>query len=379
MKHPNPMTPAKKTVVWTMWRKGRPMAEIAKAIVKPPATVFSYLQYHGGFPPRLQKRREIHLSVDEREIISRSVASGLSLRAIAAALDRSPSTISREIRRNGGKEKYRAFEADRAAFKRAKRPKKLLLASNTKLKGLVTQKLSEDWSPEQIAGWLAVNFPNCEGMRVSHETIYRSLFIHTRGLLNKQLRNHLRTKRKFRHSRHHQSGYRSRIFDGITISDRPAEVQDRAIPGHWEGDLITGSQNTHIATVVERSSRFTVLVKVQDKTTEKVVTALSKKMAELPDLLRKSLTWDRGQELASHKTFTVMTDMNVYFCDPSSPWQRGTNENTNGLLRQYFPKGTSLSGYSQHHLDQVADKLNHRPRKTLGYKSPAMVLNEVLR
>ncbi len=379
MKHPDPMNPARKAIIWQRWKAGISMAEIAKEITKPPVTIFSYLWYHGGMKPRGRSRSTIALSLCERESISRGLASGQSIRAMAALLGRSPSTICREVKRNGGAHRYRAVDAEKAAWKRAKRPKPPLLATNIELKKLVTSKLSEDWSPEQISGWLKIQFPDDASLRVSHETIYRSLFIQTRGLFRSEMRSHLRTKRKFRHSKKHKAATRGRIVDGVSIRERPAEVEDRAVPGHWEGDLIAGSLNSYIATVVERSSRFTMLVKVDGKSTNSVVTALSRQMAELPELLKQSLTWDRGTELASHARFTMATDIDVYFCDPSSPWQRGTNENTNGLLRQYFPKGTSLSDKSQKVLDMVAAKLNARPRKTLGFQSPADKLNEVLR
>jgi len=242
----------------------------------------------------------------------------------------------------------------------------------------VTDKLMLDWSPEQISGWLKHHYPDDESMHVSHETIYKSLFIQSRGVLKKELQNHLRTGRVFRKSRSgNKSGMQSRsIKNGISISERPPEIEDRAIPGHWEGDLIAGCSNTYIATLVERQSRFTILVKVAGKDTQTVVDALTHKMMELPETLRQSLTWDRGSELANHKGFTIATDMQVYFCDPQSPWQRGTNENTNRLLRQYFPKKTNLAKHSQKHLDEVALLLNQRPRKTLEFMTPADKLNE---
>jgi IS30 family transposase len=286
--------------------------------------------------------------------------------------------VSREVKKNGGITRYRALGADKTAWRLAKRPKPCILATNIRLKGLVTRKLSENWSPEQISGWLKLTYPDNESLRVSHETIYRSLFIQTRGLFRKEMRNHLRTKRKFRHSRNHKTASRGKIVDGVSISERPALIEDLAVPGHWEGDLICGSKNSYIATVVERQSRFTILVKVDGKNTEAVVSALSRQMGKLPDLLKQSLTWDRGTELAAHRKFTIATKMDVYFCDPSSPWQRGTNENTNGLLRQYFPKGSCLSGYSQSDLNKIAAKLNNRPRKTLGFKTPAYKLDKAL-
>ncbi len=372
------MNDKKKAIIWELWIKGTPMIEISRAIGKPHATVFSYLRYHGGFQPSPRTRSPKTLSLVEREEISRGLAANHGVRKIASLLNRNPSTISREINRNGGVSKYRATEADIAAWKRAKRPKRCLLSENFKLKELVTDKLSQDWSPEQISGWLRFAYPDNESMRVSHETIYKSLFIQTRGLFLKKMRSHLRTKRKFRRSKKHHTAPRGKIVDCVSISERPASIEDRAVPGHWEGDLIVGANNSYIATVVERQTRFTVLVKVNGKDTESVVSQLSEQMSNLPELLKQSLTWDRGTELASHKNFTLATGMDVYFCDPASPWQRGTNENTNGLLRQYFPKGSCLSGYSQDDLNKVAAKLNSRPRKTLGFLTPADKLNQVL-
>ena len=378
MQRANAMTDEKKAVIWGQWEKGSPVIQIAQSIAKPPATVFSYLRYHGGIRPRQRMRASNQLTLEEREEISRGLAANLSIRSIASLLDRSPSTICREINRNGGGARYRATSADQAAWKRGKRPKPCVLKTNPTLRALVVEKLSSNWSPEQISAWLLLTYPEDETLRVSHETIYKTLFIQTRGLFRKELRNHLRTKRKFRHSKHHRAGTRSSIVDAVPISERPPEVEDRAIPGHWEGDLIQGSKNSFIATVVERQSRFTVLVKVDGKGTETVVSSLSRQMKKLSALLQKSLTWDRGTEMANHQEFTTATDMQVFFCDPSSPWQRGTNENTNGLLRQYFPKGTCVAGYSQADLDAVATELNNRPRKTLGFMTPAFKLGELL-
>lgn len=368
----------KKSIIWKEWKSGSPMVQIARIIKKPPATIFSYLRYHGGIQPHQHTRCPASLSLEEREEISRGLAANESIRSIASLLGRSPSTISREIKRNGGVSKYRAAKADQATWKRAKRPKQYILAENPKLKELITQKLEEDWSPEQISGWLILTYPENESLRVSHETIYKSLFIQTRGLFRKEMRKHLRTKRKFRHSKNLKNTPRGQIVDGVSISKRPAFVEDRAIPGHWEGDLICGSQNSYIATVVERQSRFTILVKVNGKNTKNVVSALSEQMCELPQHLQQSLTWDRGTEMAAHRDFSVATNMDVYFCDPRSPWQRGTNENTNGLLRQYFPKGSCLSIFSQNDLNKVAARLNARPRKTLGFQTPADKLDTVL-
>jgi len=336
------MTHERKTRIWQLWRQGRPRIDTARDIVKPPATVYSYLLYHGGIEPRERIRRVDCLSFEERETISRGLASGLSSRRIAKELGRSPSTICREIARNGGSNKYRACVAETAFLKRSRRPKPLLLADNPVLRMIVTHKLKSDWSPEQISGWLKHHSPDGKEMYVSHETIYKSLFVQTRGVFREELKKHLRTKRMFRRAKSHKTARGGQIVDAISVRERPAEIEDRAIPGHWEGDLIMGSNNSAIAMVVERHSRFTVLCKVNNKTATAVVQSLTTQMKKLPQQILKSLTWDRGQELSAHKAFTIDTDMAVYFCDPSSPWQRGTNENTNGLLRQYFPKGTGL-------------------------------------
>ena len=311
------------------------------------------------------------LTLADRGEISRGLAAGQSLRQIARILDRPASTISREVAGHGGRERYRASHADEQAWDSARRPKACLLATSPRLRHLVAGKLAQQWSPEQIAGWLKLRFPGQESLRVSHETIYRSLFIQARGVLKKELKAHLRTRRKMRRSKLATSMARGGIIDAVSIRERPAEVDDRAVPGHWEGDLITGANNTHIATLVERKSRFTMLVKVKGKDTASVVSALSRQVRTLPACLRKSLTWDRGGEMASHKDFTVATDVQVYFCDPQSPWRRGTNENTNGLLRQYFPDGRDLSVHAQAALDKIALRLNQRPRETLGFRTPA--------
>jgi IS30 family transposase len=340
--------------------------------------VHGVVSSNGGIIPSDRRRSRLALTLAEREEISRGIAAGCPIRQIAAGIARSPSTVSREIARHGGHHRYRASEADSAAWEQARRPKPCKLAVHHRLRVIVASKLSLDWSPEQIAGWLEREFQDDESMRVSHETIYRSLFIQARGVLKKELIGHLRSRRMMRRSKSASTDGqpRGRIVDGVSIRERPADVEDRAIPGHWEGDLITGSKNTHIATLVERYSRFTILVKVRGKDTISVVTALTKQVRKLPSELRRSLTWDRGMEMARHTEFTVATDVQVYFCDPQSPWQRGTNENTNRLLRQYFPKGTDLSGYSQLDLNKVALRLNQRPRKTLGFRTPADKLKE---
>ena len=373
-----PMTPERKSRIWELWRQGQPMSFIAGDINKPPATVYSYLLYHGGIEPGSGIRRLGALSFEERELISRGLACGKSIRNIARDIDRAPSTVSREISRNGGVNRYRAASAEKAFLRRSKRPKPLLLAQNVALREIVGRLLQADWSPEQISGWLKRQQSDGQKMSVSHETIYKSLFIQTRGLFREELKKHLRTKRMFRHAKTHRVSTRGQIADAISIRERPAEIEDRAVPGHWEGDLIIGANNSAIATVVERQSRFTVLCKVQNRKATSVVGALTEQMLRLPQHLLKSLTWDRGQEMSAHKLFTLDTEMAVYFCDPSSPWQRGTNENTNGLLRQYFPKGKSMGVYTQLQLDEIANKLNTRPRKTLQFKTPAEVFNGVL-
>ncbi len=316
------------------------------------------------------------LRFGEREEISRGLAAGDSFRAIARRLNRAVSTVSQEVGRHGGRRRYRAAHADSQAWESARRPKPCLLGQNPQLQRIVAVKLQQDWSPQQIAGWLRDHYPGHPEMWVSHETIYRSLFVQARGALKKELIGHLRTKRRFRRSRHatYRGQGRGSIIDAVSIRERPAEVEDRAVPGHWEGDLVEGSRGTYIATLVERQSRFVVLVKLSEKNTEAVVDALIKAVKKLPTALRKSLTWDRGAELARHAAFTVATDVQVYFCDPSSPWQRGSNENTNGLLRQYYPKGADLSAVTQAQLDTVAKKLNSRPRETLNWKTPAYIL-----
>jgi IS30 family transposase len=359
--------------IWSRWKAGQTLHEIGRVYGKCHNAIRAVLLPRGGIPPLARRRSRLALTFAEREDISRGIASGSSIREIAGRLNRAAPTVSREIARHGGRSAYRAYDADQQAWNAALRPKRCLLAVNSKLRDVVASKLMLDWSPEQIAGWLKAQYPNNESMRVSHETIYRSLFIQARGVLKKELMDHLRSKRRMRRSRHaSEYGHRrGQIVDAISIRERPAETEDRAIPGHWEGDLLAGGKNSYIATLVERHSRFLMLVKVPSKETEAVVAALSEHVRQLPATLRRSLTWDRGLEMAKHKEFTVATDVQVYFCDPQSPWQRGSNENTNLLLRQYFPRGTDLSPFSQAQLDQVSLRLNQRPRKTLGFQTPA--------
>jgi IS30 family transposase len=373
-------TAGQKRELWARWKDGQCVADIARALGRRNKSgVYRILALDGGIAPIPHRRAPVTLRLEEREEISRGIAAGQSIRRIARDLGRSPSTISREIRRNGGSQAYRASPADNTAWDRALRPKICRLALHAPLRLRVAQKLALEWSPKQIAGWLRQQFPTDPNMQLSHESIYRSLFIQTRGVLKKELTAHLRTGRQMRQAKGGttRNGL-GQIADTVSIRERPAEAEDRAVPGHWEGDLLSGANNTHIATLVERHSRFTMLVKVPNKSTATVVTALSKTIGKLPHELRRSLTWDRGKEMADHKSFTVATNVQVYFCDPRSPWQRGTNENTNGLLRQYFPKGTDLSSFSQAHLNKIALRLNQRPRQTLGFQTPADKLATVL-
>jgi IS30 family transposase len=370
------LTPAEKTEIWRRWKCGQSQHEIGRVFGRPHPTIRKLLLPCGGIAPTTRRRSRLALTLVEREDISRGIASDSSIREIARLLKRSASTVSREVARHGGRPAYRAHDADRRAWVSALRPKRCFLAGNHRLRNVVASKLILDWSPEQISGWLKTRYPNNESMHVSHETIYRSLFIQARGVLKKELMGHLRSKRRMRRSRHaSEHGHsRGQIVDAISIRERPAEAEDRAIPGHWEGDLLAGGKNSYIATLVERHSRFLMLIKVPSKDTAVVVAALSKRVRKLPATLRRSLTWDRGLEMAKHKAFTVATDVQVYFCDPQSPWQRGTNENTNLLLRQYFPRGTDLAPVTQAQLDQVELRLNQRPRKTLGFQTPASKL-----
>ena len=366
-----------KAEMWDRWQRGESLNAIGRVFDRPSSSIFNQLSPSGGIRPPPRRRAEITLTLLEREEISRGIVCDLSVRAIATHLGRSPSTISREINRNGGLKRYRASQADQAAWDRAHRPKPCKLATHPALRRIVARKLRCNWSPEQIAGWLKRENPTDERHTVSHETIYRSLFVQARGVLKKELQLYLRTHRAIRRSQ-----YASLKRDGagsiknmVSISERPASVEDRAVPGHWEGDLIGGSKNSYIATLVERQTRYVMLAKVKNKDTESVVTALIKQSKKLPGELYKSLTWDRGKELADHQRFTLETDVDVYFCDPRSPWQRGSNENTNRLLRQYLPKGTDLSLHSQARLNAIARQLNERPRKTLGFETPAERFN----
>lgn len=367
--------------LWERWKRGESISEIGRALDRAPGTIHCTIRQQGGVPPRERRRGRLTLTFEEREEISRGVAAGGSARAIAARLGRAPSTITRELGRHGGRRGYRAAEADRRAWERARRPQRCKLTRDPVLRELVAARLEEDWSPQQISGWLKLTFPQDETMRVSHETIYLTLFVQARGALKRELTAHLRRSRSIRRPRAARRGNvgQGQIVDAVSIRERPPEAEDRAVPGHWEGDLLSGAGNSHVATLVERRSRFLLLVAVDGKDTRTVTDALSREVRRLPEQLRRSLTWDRGTEMAEHARFTVATDVNVYFCDPQSPWQRGSNENTNGLLRQYLPKGTNLTAYTQPQLDEIARKLNARPRETLGFKTPADTLQATLR
>lgn len=366
-------TEADKAMMWDRWQRGESMHDIARLFDREHSSVQKILTANGGVRPPQRSRSRLALTLAEREEIILGIMNGRSFREIAAALGRSPSTVSREVNRNGGRRYYRASVAEQAAWNRGLRPKCCKLATNRSLARIVARKLQRRWSPEQIAGWLKRRYPNDENRQVSHETIYRSLFIQARGALKKELLGYLRRQRGVRRPRHAtlKGKKQGTIPEAVSIRARPASVEDRAVPGHWEGDLIIGTNNSQIATLVERHTRYVLLAKVDGKDTETVIKALIKQARKLPEELRKSLTWDRGKELTNHKQFKLATEVEVYFCDPQSPWQRGSNENTNGLLRQYFPKGTDLGLHSQAKLSAVARQLNERPRRTLNFETPA--------
>jgi IS30 family transposase len=366
-------TAAESAEIWDRWQRGEGLKSIGRVFDKSSGSIFSHISATGGIRPPPRRRSRLALTLVEREEISRGLVNGHSLRVIAASLGRAPSTASREVARNGGLGRYRAAASDLRAWRRALRPKVCKLATHPRLRRVVARLLRRNWSPQQIAGWLRRNHPDEEAFWVSHETIYRSLFVQARGVLKKELIAHLRSHRPIRRSRHAtaKADLRGRIPDTVSIRERPAEAEDRAVPGHWEGDLLCGSANSYVVTLVERQTRYLMLAKIATRETQSVVTALIKQAKQLPDELYRSLTWDRGSELTDHKRFTLATDVAVYFCDPQSPWQRGSNENTNRLLRQYFPRGTDLSVHSQARLSRIARELNERPRKTLDYETPA--------
>ncbi len=371
-------TEADKTLMWDRWQKGESLNSIARLFDRHHSAIQGVLARTGGIRPATRRRSRVALTLAEREEISRGVVAGQSIRSIAVSLTRAPSTVSREINRNGGRHRYRANQAEQAAWDRAHRPKTCKLAQNLALARIVAQKLRLQWAPRQIAGWLKRTYADDENYQVSHETIYRTLFIQARGALKKELIQHLRRTRAMRRSRHHtqKTADHGRIVGAVSIRERPAEAEDRAVPGHWEGDLLCGSNNSQIATLVERHTRYVMLVRLKSKDTKTVINALIKQAHKLPRELYKSLTWDRGSEMADHTRFSLATDIKVYFCDPQHPWQRGSNENTNGLLRQYFPKGMDLSDVHQNRLNAVARRLNERPRETLQFYSPAEKFNE---
>ena len=372
------LTLAEKTELWRRWRRGESLNAIGRALGRIAHVVRYEVARTGGIPPPARQRARLALTLTEREAISRGLACGASLRQISRQLHRAPSTVSREVWRHGGRRRYRAAAADRAAWARGRRPKRCRLATHPALRAAVATKLAQKWSPQQIAGWLRRAYPDDPTMRVSHETIYLSLFVQSRGVLKKALQEQLRQRHTLRRPRTAAPKTGGYIVGAVSIRERPASVEDRAVPGHWEGDLLVGARQSYVATLVERRSRYVCLVRVAGRATRTVVQALTEHVRRLPDGLMATLTWDRGLELAAHRTFSIATGVQVYFCDPYSPWQRGTNENTNGLLRQYLPKGTDLAGYTQAQLNAIARELNTRPRKTLSYRTPADILAETV-
>ena len=376
--HPRRLNGAEKAEVWRRWRRGESLQTIGRALGWVTKCMHYVVAGAGGVPPRPRRRSRWALTGAEREEISRGLANGASLRAVSRRLGRAASTVSREVRRHGGRRVYRASVADTRAWARSRRPKVCRLATRPALREAVAAKLALEWAPQQIAGWLRHAYPDDPEMHVSHETIYLSLFVQSRGVLKKTLMAHLRQRRTYRRPKcaaPHPGGH---IVDAVSIRERPATADDRAVPGHWEGDLLVGAHHSHVATLVERRSRYVCLIRLAGRDTQTVVRALTQQIQRLPKGLMATLIWDRGYELAHHRAFSIATGVQVYFCDPQSPWQRGTNENTNGLLRQYFPRGTDLSDFSQRQLDAIARRLNSRPRKTLGYRTPAAILADTV-
>lgn len=373
------LTEAEKAEVWTRRAAGEAGTRIARHMGRYRRSVGDYIRKAGGIRPRPRTRSRIALTIGEREEISRGLAAADSLRLIAVRIGRSPSTVSREVARNHGRQNYRAGAAEEAALTRAKRPKPAKLMICSKLRAEVVARLELDWSPQQISRFLKEEYPVQPSMQVSHETIYLALYVQSRGLLRKELTQHLRRRHQIRQPKSHEPNNQGKIKDMINISQRPAEAADRALPGHWEGDLLLGTPTTAIGTLVERSTRFVMLFKLPSGiNAESARVGLTQKILTLPENLRRSLAWDQGREMKQHVRFTIDTGVQVYFCDPKSPWQRGTNENTNGLLRQYFPKFKTVGHHTQEHLDKVAAQLNGRPRETLGWKSPATRLAQFL-
>jgi IS30 family transposase len=376
------LTQAQQDRIWEVRAEGLSDAEIARRLGLSRFQVGHHLSACGGIRPRRAPKRSPRcLTLAEREEISRGIARRESARRIGRRLGRSHTTILREIDRCGGRRLYRAHFAEEEAWRRARRPKPTKLECCPELARVVAERLRLDHSPEQISGWLARHYPDNEEMQISHEAIYRSLYVQSRGTLRRELTRHLRSRRQRRQARgaSRRGQGRGRIPEMVMISERPPEVEDRAVPGHWEGDLLMGTKTTAIATLVERSTRYCQLVALPDgHGAERVARALAQSIQTLPSQLRRSLTWDQGKEMAEHRRFSVSSGVEVYFCDPQSPWQRGSNENTNGLLRQYFPKGKSLAGVSQAELDRVAAQLNGRPRKTLEWMTPAEKIEELI-
>jgi IS30 family transposase len=375
-------TKEERDLVFDLWKRGAGFSEIGRVLDAKPGSIFTILREHGGIKPEARKRAAVQLTLEEREEIRAGLSAKSSIRAIARHLNRSPSTISREVTRNRGRRWYKAVAADRKAWRLAKRPKLCALAAKPELKEVVIEKLQLNWSPEQISGWLRRHFPSRDSMQISHETIYKTVYVRSRKTLDHQLARHFRRRHKMRQGKKHsRSGHRGTIsiVNGVSIDQRSESVDSRRTVGHWEGDLITGSGNTHIATLVERKTRLTLLLKVAGKDAESVNAALLRTFAKLPKRMKKSLTWDRGMELAKHAELTRKTNIPVYFCDPQSPWQRGTNENTNSLIRQYFPKKTCLARHSQKQLDDVAEQLNERPRKVINFMTPMEAWKTLLR
>lgn len=372
-------TAKEKAFVFDLWKRGTGFSDIAKILNSKPGTIFTMLRDTGGIKPTERRRAVAHLTLSEREEIRAGLSAKISIRDIARALNRSPSTISREVQRNRGRRYYKAVDANNRANRMAKRPKACLLERNSRLRELVLEKLELKWSPEQISGWLKRTMPRQKAMQISAETIYKTLYFRSRSALHHLLVKHLRRSHSLRHGkRHTRKGERGtiNIVNGISIHERSRHIDNRRTFGHWEGDLVSGTNNSHIATLVDRKSRYTIILKLSGKDAGSVNQAITEKFKTLPRKLRQSLTWDRGMELAKHLEFTANTGVKVYFCDPQSPWQRGTNENTNGLIRQYFPKKTCLAQYSQQELDKVAAQLNSRPRKTLKFKTPKEVIEK---
>ena len=369
------LSPTDLEVLWSRWQKGETSVQISADLGCDRETITWHVERAGGLRPRARRRAARHLTLAEREEISRGLVANDGVRALARRLGRAPSTISRELERRGGAAGYRAAAAEAEAWAAGRRPKRTKLARTPRLRRVVERRLRADWSPQQITAWLQHTYPDDLTMQVSHETIYQALYVQARGALKRQLVAHLRRGQRYRRPRAAARAERGpgQLVDIVSIAERPPSADTRAVPGHWEGDLLLGKRGTQIATLVERQSRFVLLERLPAADSATVVTALARRVRRLPAALRQSLTWDRGKEMAQHRRFTIATDVQVYFCHPQSPWQRGSNENTNGLLRQYFPKGTDLSCLTQQQLDAVARKLKTRPRQTLGWKKPAEV------